>query len=127
MSNNQKICSKIIKQNHILILQVAVAYALFVMKNNLTRKKENNNNEDDEKKENSSYEDEDKEKKLNLTTLFLNTFTVALRRRKGKQQMLLILAIISFTLFEAVFPVDDTLLYVHLKVSNPCSLRILVF
>ena len=111
MSKRQKICLKIIikqrQSDYIkVILQVAVVYALIVMKSNLTKKKENNNDEDEEK-----------EMELNLTTLLLNTFTVALRRRKGKQQMLLILAIISFTLFEAVFPVDDTLLYVHLKVS----------
>ena len=84
---------------------VAVVYALFVMENNLTIKNENNNADEDEKK------------KLNFTSLLLNTFTVALRRRKGKQKTLLILAIISFTLFEAVFPVDDTLLFVHFKVT----------
>ena len=72
----------------------------------MTMKKENNNDDDDE----------DEKKKLNFTSLLLNTFTVAFRRRKGKQKTLLILAIISFTLFEAVFPVDDTLLYVHFKV-----------
>ena len=76
------------------------------MENNLTTKRENNN-----------QDEKDEKKKLNITTLLLNTFTVALKRRKGKLQTLLILAIISFTLFEAVFPVDDTLLFVHFKVS----------
>ena len=69
------------------------------------------------KRENNNQDEKDEKKKLNITSLLLNTFTVALKRRKGKLQTLLILAIISFTLFEAVFPVDDTLLFVHFKVS----------
>ena len=69
------------------------------------------------RKENNNQDEKDEKKKLNITTLLLNTFTVALKGRKGKLQTLLILAIISFTLFEAVFPVDDTLLFVHFKVS----------
>ena len=73
------------------------------MEKNLTSKKENNNVMD-------------MTKDLSVATLLSNTFTVALKRRKEKQKSVLILAVISFTLFEAVFPVDDTLLFVHFKV-----------
>ena len=82
---------------------VGVVYAFLVMEPKLTKKLDNNN----EKEEKTEF---------NVTTLLLNTFTVALKRRKGKHKSLLILAVISFTLFEAVFPVDDTLLFVHFKV-----------
>ena len=52
---------------------VGVVYALLVMEPKLTKKLIDNNNEKEEKTE------------FNVTTLLLNTFTVALKRRKGKQ------------------------------------------
>ena len=64
------------------------------------------------------------ELQLSPRTLLLNTFTVPLRRRDPGQRLLLILAIASFVIFEAVFPVDDTLLYLHFKVDILISILV---
>ena len=82
------------------------------MEPKLTRVSDNNNEEKSE------------ELQLSLRTLLLNTFTVPLRRRGPGQRLLLILAIASFVIFEAVFPVDDTLLYLHFKVDILISILV---
>ena len=58
-----------------------------------------------------------KEEKLNPVSLFLETFTVVFKRRPGKERSLVLLATIGFVLFETPFPIDDNLLFIHLKVS----------
>ena len=85
---------------------VATVYAAIVMKIKIEIVSENNNNSEEKKKP-----------KLELTKMFLNTFTVAFKKRDGKLKSLLLLSIFSFVLYEVVFPVDDTLLYLHLKVN----------
>ena len=76
-----------------------------MMKWNLNRKLENNNNI----KEKSANE--------GMLESLLNTFTVPLKRRRQKLRPVLILAIISFVIFELPFPVDDNLLFLHMKVN----------
>lgn len=58
------------------------------------------------------------EVKLNPVSLFVETFTVVLRARPGRERSLVILATVGFVLFEAPFPIDDNLLFIHLKVEN---------
>ena len=82
------------------------------MEPKLTRVSDNNN------------EEKSGELQLSPRTLLLNTFTVPLRRRDPGQRLLLILAIASFVIFEAVFPVDDTLLYLHFKVDILISILV---
>ena len=58
-----------------------------------------------------------KEEKLNPVSLFLETFTVVFKRRPGRERSLVLLATLGFVLFETPFPIDDNLLFIHLKVT----------
>ena len=55
---------------------------------------------------------------LRPVSLFVETFTVVLRRRSGRERSLVLLATLGFVLFETPFPIDDNLLFIHLKVSS---------
>ena len=57
-----------------------------------------------------------KEARLNPVSLFLETFTVVLKKRPGSERCLVLLATLGFVLFETPFPIDDNLLFIHLKV-----------
>ena len=58
-----------------------------------------------------------KEEKLNPVSLFLETFTVVFKRRPGRERCLVLLATLGFVLFETPFPIDDNLLFIHLKAT----------
>ena len=64
-----------------------------------------------------SEERRESEVKLNPVSLFVETFTVVGRRRPGSQRALVLLATLGFVLFETPFPIDDNLLFIHLKVT----------
>ena len=63
-----------------------------------------------------SQERKVKEEKLNPVSLFLETFTVVFKQRPGRERSLVLLATLGFVLFETPFPIDDNLLFIHLKV-----------
>ena len=58
-----------------------------------------------------------KEARLNPVSLFLETFTVVLKKRPGSERCLVLLATLGFVLFETPFPIDDNLLFIHLKAT----------
>ena len=59
------------------------------------------------------------EVQLNPVSLFVETFTVVLKKRPGRERSLVLLATLGFVLFETPFPIDDNLLFIHLKVTRP--------